>query len=59
MESPFVVIVQEVTMSRKTTFGITANLLYRKIAEFTTYYLWCMIKFWLLLGTFIKGVLLI
>lgn len=58
MESPFVAIAQEVTMSRKTTSYITANLLYYKIAKFTIYYLWCIIKIWLMLGAFIKSALL-
>lgn len=43
MESPFVAIAQEVTMSRKTTSYITANLLF---------------KIWLMLGAFIKSALL-
>ena len=43
VESPFVAIAQEVTMSRKTTSYITANLLF---------------KIWLMLGAFIKSALL-
>lgn len=54
MESPFVVIAQEVTMSKKVAFSITAKLLYHKIVKFTTYYLWYIIKFWVLLCVFIK-----